>query len=91
MEEPELTLVSTSDVSIAETEFANLTLEERENEAKNTFQVNVIAPFNMNTHDLYSSTQLRVRNYLHKEIRPKGLLQVCFVLNSPEEKNENVF
>ncbi|XP_054433675.1 centrosomal protein of 295 kDa [Pteronotus mesoamericanus] len=34
MEEPELTLVSTSDVSIAEMDFANLTLEERENEAE---------------------------------------------------------
>ncbi|XP_077636721.1 centrosomal protein of 295 kDa isoform X2 [Crocuta crocuta] len=44
MEEPELTLVSTSDISIAETEFANLTLEEREKEAKSTFQVNECLP-----------------------------------------------
>ena len=42
MEEPELTLTSTSDISIAEMDFANLTLEEkRENEAKSCFQVNL--------------------------------------------------
>ena len=65
MEEPELTLVSTSDISIAEMEFANLTLEEKkENEAKSSFQVKVIAPFNVNTLHLHSSTQLRIRNYL---------------------------
>lgn len=40
MEEPELTLVSTSDISIAEMEFANLSIEEK-NEVK-SFQVNVI-------------------------------------------------
>lgn len=39
MEEPELTLVSTSDISIAEMDFANLSIEEK-NEARN-FQVNV--------------------------------------------------
>uniref|UniRef100_A0A2I3NFM0 Centrosomal protein 295 n=1 Tax=Papio anubis TaxID=9555 RepID=A0A2I3NFM0_PAPAN len=45
MEEPELTLVSTSDISIAETDFANLTLEEKsENEAKNSFQVSEFLP-----------------------------------------------
>uniref|UniRef100_A0A8C9KVC6 Centrosomal protein 295 n=1 Tax=Panthera tigris altaica TaxID=74533 RepID=A0A8C9KVC6_PANTA len=45
MEEPELTLVSTSDISIAEMEFANLTLEEKkENEAKSSFQVNEFVP-----------------------------------------------
>lgn len=38
MEEPELTLVSTSDISIAEMDFANLSIEEK-NEARN-FQVN---------------------------------------------------
>lgn len=44
MEEPELTLISNSDISIAEMDFANLTLEEkRENEAKSCFQVNFIA------------------------------------------------
>ncbi|XP_058518291.1 centrosomal protein of 295 kDa [Ochotona princeps] len=42
MEEPELTLVSISDISITETDFANLTLEE--NEAKNSFQVNELLP-----------------------------------------------
>ncbi|XP_055272176.1 centrosomal protein of 295 kDa isoform X3 [Moschus berezovskii] len=45
MEEPELTLTSTSDISIAETDFANLTLEEkRENEAKSCFQVSEFLP-----------------------------------------------
>ncbi|XP_062948892.1 centrosomal protein of 295 kDa isoform X2 [Cynocephalus volans] len=45
MEEPELTLVSTSDISIAETDFANLTLEEKkENEAKSCFQVSEFLP-----------------------------------------------
>ncbi|XP_043435874.1 LOW QUALITY PROTEIN: centrosomal protein of 295 kDa [Prionailurus bengalensis] len=45
MEEPELTLVSTSDISIAEMEFANLTLEEKkENEAESSFQVNEFLP-----------------------------------------------
>uniref|UniRef100_A0A8C2W3L4 Centrosomal protein 295 n=1 Tax=Chinchilla lanigera TaxID=34839 RepID=A0A8C2W3L4_CHILA len=44
MEEPELTLVSTSDISIAETDFANLTLEEKtENETQSGFQVSFIA------------------------------------------------
>ncbi|XP_033061445.1 centrosomal protein of 295 kDa isoform X12 [Trachypithecus francoisi] len=45
MEEPELTLVSTSDTSIAEMDFANLTLEEKsENEAKSSFQVGEFLP-----------------------------------------------
>lgn len=45
MEEPELTLVSTTDTSIAEMDFANLTLEEKsENEAKSFFQVNLSFP-----------------------------------------------
>nr|XP_031531262.1 centrosomal protein of 295 kDa isoform X6 [Vicugna pacos] len=45
MEEPDLTLISTSDISIAETDFANLTLEEkRENEAKSCFQVSEFLP-----------------------------------------------
>ncbi|XP_008579973.1 PREDICTED: centrosomal protein KIAA1731 homolog isoform X1 [Galeopterus variegatus] len=45
MEEPELTLVSTSDISIAETDFANLTLEEKkDNEAKSCFQVSEFLP-----------------------------------------------
>ncbi|XP_023064954.2 centrosomal protein of 295 kDa isoform X16 [Piliocolobus tephrosceles] len=45
MEEPELTLVSTSDISIAEMDFANLTLEEKsENEAKSSFQVSEFLP-----------------------------------------------
>lgn len=54
MEEPELTLVSTSDISIAETDFANLTLEEKEeNEAKSCFQVNLVT-LSTNTTYLYS-------------------------------------
>ncbi|XP_062052855.1 centrosomal protein of 295 kDa isoform X3 [Lepus europaeus] len=45
MEEPELTLVSTSDISVAETDFANLTLEEKgEIEAKSCFQVSESLP-----------------------------------------------
>uniref|UniRef100_A0A8C9CA25 Centrosomal protein 295 n=1 Tax=Phocoena sinus TaxID=42100 RepID=A0A8C9CA25_PHOSS len=45
MEEPELTLISNSDISIAEMDFANLTLEEkRENEAKSCFQVSEFLP-----------------------------------------------
>uniref|UniRef100_A0A2K5IEH6 Uncharacterized protein n=2 Tax=Colobus angolensis palliatus TaxID=336983 RepID=A0A2K5IEH6_COLAP len=45
MEEPELTLVSTSDISIAEMDFANLTLEEKsENEAKSSFRVSEFLP-----------------------------------------------
>nr|XP_030739621.1 centrosomal protein of 295 kDa isoform X3 [Globicephala melas] len=45
MEEPELTLISNSDISIAEMDFANLTLEEkRENEAKSSFQVSEFLP-----------------------------------------------
>ncbi|XP_068411781.1 centrosomal protein of 295 kDa isoform X2 [Eschrichtius robustus] len=45
MEEPELTLISNSDISIAEVDFANLTLEEkRENEAKSCFQVSEFLP-----------------------------------------------
>ncbi|XP_013367286.1 PREDICTED: LOW QUALITY PROTEIN: centrosomal protein of 295 kDa [Chinchilla lanigera] len=45
MEEPELTLVSTSDISIAETDFANLTLEEKtENETQSGFQVSEFVP-----------------------------------------------
>ena len=43
MEEPELTLVSTSDISIAEMDFANLTLEEK-NEAE-SLQVNIIPQY----------------------------------------------
>ncbi|XP_052045044.1 centrosomal protein of 295 kDa isoform X7 [Apodemus sylvaticus] len=43
MEEPDLTLVSTSDISITETDLANLTLEDREsNEA--SFQAGVVLP-----------------------------------------------
>ncbi|XP_076969364.1 centrosomal protein of 295 kDa isoform X2 [Tamandua tetradactyla] len=44
MEEPELTLVSTSDNSVAEMDFENLTLEEKETKAKNCFQVSEFLP-----------------------------------------------
>uniref|UniRef100_A0A8D1YZ80 ALMS motif domain-containing protein n=1 Tax=Sus scrofa TaxID=9823 RepID=A0A8D1YZ80_PIG len=44
MEEPELTMISTSDISTAEMGFADLTLEEKENEAKNCFQVSEFLP-----------------------------------------------
>ncbi|XP_073071957.1 centrosomal protein of 295 kDa isoform X9 [Manis javanica] len=45
MEEPELTLVSASDVSIAETDFANLTLEEKgQYEPSNCIQVSEFLP-----------------------------------------------
>lgn len=43
MEEPELTLVSTSDISMPEMDFANLTLEEKEENQAQSFQVNFIA------------------------------------------------
>lgn len=39
MEEPDLTLVSTSDISITETDLANLTFEDKEDELQ-SFQVN---------------------------------------------------
>lgn len=59
MEEPELTLTSTSDISIAEMDFANLTLEEkRENEAKSCFQVNFTV---LNKRQLYSNPLLKCR------------------------------
>ncbi|KAL1781775.1 centrosomal protein of 295 kDa isoform X2 [Sigmodon hispidus] len=44
MEEPDLTLVSTSDVSITETDLANLTLEEKDNETQSCFQAGVFLP-----------------------------------------------
>ncbi|XP_052608740.1 centrosomal protein of 295 kDa isoform X7 [Peromyscus californicus insignis] len=45
MEEPDLTLVSTSDISIAETDLANLTLDENlNNEAQSCFQEGAFLP-----------------------------------------------
>ncbi|XP_059123333.1 centrosomal protein of 295 kDa [Peromyscus eremicus] len=44
MEEPDLTLVSTSDISIAETDLANLTLDENDNEAQSCFQEGAFLP-----------------------------------------------
>lgn len=52
MEEPELTLVSSSDISITEMDFANLSIEEK-NEAK-SFQVNAII---INTLDTATHSQ----------------------------------
>ncbi|XP_033620172.1 centrosomal protein of 295 kDa isoform X4 [Fukomys damarensis] len=53
MEEPELSLVSTSDISIDETDFANLSLEEKkENEAKSCFQVSEFLPVKSKTETL---------------------------------------
>uniref|UniRef100_A0A452TME5 Centrosomal protein 295 n=1 Tax=Ursus maritimus TaxID=29073 RepID=A0A452TME5_URSMA len=53
MEEPELTLVSTSDISIAEMDFANLTLEENKgNEAKSSSQVSEFLPLVSETETL---------------------------------------
>ncbi|XP_031201803.1 centrosomal protein of 295 kDa isoform X3 [Mastomys coucha] len=43
MEEPDLTLVSTSDISITETDLANLTLEDKEDELQ-SFQASVVLP-----------------------------------------------
>uniref|UniRef100_A0A8C3VPW5 Centrosomal protein 295 n=1 Tax=Catagonus wagneri TaxID=51154 RepID=A0A8C3VPW5_9CETA len=48
MEEPELSMISTSDMSTAEMDFANLTLEEKENEAKNCFQGSEFLPLPSN-------------------------------------------
>ena len=60
MEEPELTLTSTSDISIAEMDFANLTLEEkREDGAKSCFQVNFTAL--INKPQLFSNLLLKFR------------------------------
>nr|KAF6464489.1 centrosomal protein 295 [Rousettus aegyptiacus] len=44
MEEPELTLLSASDVSIAEVDFANLTLGERKENEAESFQVSEFLP-----------------------------------------------
>ncbi|XP_029338006.1 centrosomal protein of 295 kDa isoform X5 [Mus caroli] len=44
MEEPDLTLVSTSDISFTETDLANLTLEDREDNEAQFFQADVVLP-----------------------------------------------
>ncbi|KAM8816807.1 centrosomal protein of 295 kDa [Rhynchonycteris naso] len=44
MEEPELTLVSTSDISIAEMDFTNLTLEEKKEDEEKSSQVSEFLP-----------------------------------------------
>ncbi|XP_004838088.1 centrosomal protein of 295 kDa isoform X4 [Heterocephalus glaber] len=81
MEEPELTLVSTSDISIDETDFANLTLEEKkENEAKSCFQLSEFLPIVSKTetsvHPLVS--ELSVENSTGSTAIPESL-QEAFV------------
>ncbi|XP_051012730.1 centrosomal protein of 295 kDa [Acomys russatus] len=44
MEEPDLTLVSASDISVTETDLANLTLEEKDNDAQSPFQASTFLP-----------------------------------------------
>ncbi|XP_014640731.1 PREDICTED: centrosomal protein of 295 kDa [Ceratotherium simum simum] len=81
MEEPELTLVSTSDISIAEVDFANLTLEdERENKAKTCFQVSEFLPLLSET----SEHSVEKPTTVSTEILPKftaipGSLQEAFI------------
>ncbi|XP_012512692.1 PREDICTED: centrosomal protein of 295 kDa [Propithecus coquereli] len=88
MEEPELTLVSTSDISIAEADFANLTLEEkRKNEAESCFQVSEFLPFVSETEvsDCPAVSELSVEKpTVSTETLPKstpipGSLQEAFV------------
>nr|XP_025749828.1 centrosomal protein of 295 kDa isoform X1 [Callorhinus ursinus] len=65
MEEPELTLVSTSDTSIAEMDFVNLTLEEKKgNETKNSSQVSEFLPLLSETE---TSDYLGVSEHCSKE------------------------
>ncbi|XP_061060027.1 centrosomal protein of 295 kDa isoform X3 [Eubalaena glacialis] len=62
MEEPELTLISNSDISIAEMDFANLTLEEkRENEAKSCFQKHKTQIVQLHQNILWRNHQLCVQ------------------------------
>uniref|UniRef100_A0A8D2DYE1 Centrosomal protein 295 n=1 Tax=Sciurus vulgaris TaxID=55149 RepID=A0A8D2DYE1_SCIVU len=86
MEEPELTLVSTSDISIAETDFANLTLEEeRENEAKSYLQVNEFILSETENSDYPATSELSMQKSTKStEALPKctvmaGSLQEAFI------------
>lgn len=81
MEEPELTLVSTSDISIAEMDFANLSLEEkRENEAKSCFQVSEFLPLVSETseHSVDKPTTVSAETLPKFPLIP-GSLQEAFV------------
>ncbi|XP_078196071.1 centrosomal protein of 295 kDa isoform X13 [Callithrix jacchus] len=65
MEEPELTLVSTSDISIAEIDFTNLTLEEKgEDEAKSCLKVSEFLPLVSETEasDYPAVSELSIEN-----------------------------
>ncbi|XP_047372049.1 centrosomal protein of 295 kDa isoform X3 [Sciurus carolinensis] len=86
MEEPELTLVSTSDISIAETDFANLTLEEkREDEAKSYLQVNEFILSETESSDYPATSELSMQKSTKStEALPKctvmaGSLQEAFI------------
>ncbi|KAG3286348.1 hypothetical protein H1C71_009926 [Ictidomys tridecemlineatus] len=83
MEEPELTLVSTSDISIIEAEFANLSLEDK-NEGKDYLQVNELIPSETeNSHHPVISEFSMQKSTESTETLPKctmaGSLQEAFV------------
>ncbi|XP_019487733.1 PREDICTED: centrosomal protein of 295 kDa isoform X2 [Hipposideros armiger] len=88
MEEPELTLVSTSDISIAEMDFANLTLEEKRDNEATSFQVSEFMPLAPETetsdfsavseHSVEQQTTLSTET-LPKFIPVPGSLQEAFV------------
>ncbi|XP_073912539.1 centrosomal protein of 295 kDa-like [Castor canadensis] len=81
MEEPELTLVSTSDISIAEADFANLTLEEnRENETKSFVQVGEFLPLLSETPDCPAVSENKPTGNLQEPFvkRKKSLMEKAF-------------
>ncbi|KAM5223931.1 centrosomal protein of 295 kDa isoform 1-T1 [Hipposideros larvatus] len=88
MEEPELTLVSTSDISIAEMDFANLTLEEKRDNEATSFQVSEFMPLAPETetsdfsavseHSVEKQTTLPTETF-PKFIPVPGSLQEAFV------------
>ncbi|XP_019593071.2 centrosomal protein of 295 kDa isoform X1 [Rhinolophus sinicus] len=88
MEEPELTLVSTSDISMAEMDFANLTLEEKEENQAKSFQVSEFMPLVPETetsdYPAVSEHSVEKPTTLSTEMLPKftpvpGSLQEAFV------------
>lgn len=80
MEEPDLTLVSTSDISIAETDLANLTLEERDSEAQSCSQVSAISPVEdllnplLKQHVLCLKQVKLCRSWCQQQLLPNGTL-----------------
>ncbi|XP_026635357.1 centrosomal protein of 295 kDa [Microtus ochrogaster] len=80
MEEPDLTLVSTSDISIAETDLANLTLEERDSKAQSCSQVNAISPMEDLLNPLLRQQVLCLkqvklcRSWCQQQLLPNGTL-----------------